>query len=258
MRSIPNLSSILEPLHSLLRKDVVWTWQVEQQQEFDKAKNQLQLSDVLVHYDPEKELVVSCDASPYGVGAVLSHVMEDGSERPVAYASRTLSTAERNYDHLDKEATAVVFAVKKFHQLLYGRHFNIYTDYKPLLGLLHPKKATPLMASGRMQRWALTLLAYEYELLYRPGNENGNADGLPVLDVPGSTPVAGDIVHLLKTFNTSPVDATKIKLWTSRDPVTSQVLPFVLQGWPSEEDEEALKPYFIRREELSVHAGCFL
>ena len=104
----------------------------------------------------------------------------------------------------------------------------------------------------------MTLLAYEYELLYRPGNENGNADGLPVLDVPGSTPVAGDIVHLLKTFNTSPVDATKIKLWTSRDPLISQVLQFVLQGWPSEVDEEALKPYFIRREELSVHAGCFV
>ena len=108
---IPNLSFILEPLHSLMRKDVVWKWEVEQQA-FDKAKNQLQSSDVLVHYDPEKELVVSCDASPYGVGAVLSHVLEDGSERPVAYAWRTLSTAETNYGHLDKEAPAVVFAVK--------------------------------------------------------------------------------------------------------------------------------------------------
>ena len=135
---IPNLSSILDPLHSLLRKDVAWKWEVEQQEAFDKAKNQLQSSDLLVHYDPEKELVVSCDASPYGVGAVLSHVMEDGSERPVAYALSTHSTAERNYGHLDKEALAVVFAVKKFHQFLYGRHFKIYTDHKPLLGRLHP------------------------------------------------------------------------------------------------------------------------
>ena len=257
---IPNLSSILEPLHSLLRKDVVWKWKVEQQEAFDKDKNQLQSSDVLVHYDPEKEMVVSCDASPYGVGAVLSHVMEDGSERPVAYTSRTLSTAERNYGHLDKEALAVVFAVKKFHQFLYGRCFKIYTDHKPLLGLLHPEKDTPLMASSRMQRWALTLLAYEYELLYRPGNENGNADGLsriPILDVPGSTSVPGDLVHLLETINTCQEDATKIKLRTALDPVLSQVLQFVLQGWPTEV-EEALKPYIIRREELSVHAGCLL
>ena len=133
-----NLSSTLEPLHQLLRKDVCWKWGTEQQAAFEKAKNLLQSSDVLVHYDPEKELVVSCVASPYGVGAVLAHVMEDGSERPITYASRTLSTAERNYDHLDKEALAVVFALKKFHQFLYGRHFKIYTDHKPLSGLLNP------------------------------------------------------------------------------------------------------------------------
>ena len=117
------------------------------------------------------------------------------------------------------------------------------------------------MALRKMQRWALTLLAYEYELLYRPGNENSNADGLsrlPILDVLGSTPVPGDIVHLLETINTNPVDATKIKLWTACDPVLSQVLQLVLQGWPSEVEEEALNPYFIRREELSVHAGCLL
>lgn len=89
---------------------------MEQQQSFDKAENRLQSSDVLVHYDREKELLVLCDASPYGVGAVLSHIMEDGSKRPVANASRTLSTAERNYGQLDKESLAVVFALKKSHQ----------------------------------------------------------------------------------------------------------------------------------------------
>ena len=180
-----------------------------------------------MHYDPEKELVVSCGASPYGTGAVLAHVMKDGSEKSVAYASRTLSTTGKNYGHLDKEALAVVFAGKKFDQFLFGRHFKIYTDHKPLAGLLNPERATPLMASSRMQRWALTLLAYEYELIYRPGEQNGNADALsrlPFPVVPDTTPIPGDIVHLLETINTSLVDATYVKLWTTRDPVLSQVL----------------------------------
>ena len=204
---MPDLSSTLEPLHELLRKDICWKWGTEQQEAFDKAKNRLHLSDVLVHYDPEKELVVSCDASPYGIGAVLAHVMKDGLEKPVAYASRTLSTAERNYGHLDKEAPAVVFAVKKFHQFLFGRHFKIYTDHKPLLGLLNPERAAPLMASSRMQQWALTLLAYEYELIYRPGDQNANADALsrlPLPVVPETTPIPGDIVHLLEDHQYKP------------------------------------------------------
>ena len=104
------------------------------------SKKHLINSNVLVRYDPEKELVLSCDACGE---------LEEGSERPAAYPSRTLSKAEREFGHLDKEALAVVFAVKKFHQF---RHFKIYTDHKPLLGLLHPEKATPLMASSRMQR----------------------------------------------------------------------------------------------------------
>ena len=132
--------------------------------------------------------------------------MEDGSEKPVAYASRTLSTAERNHGHLDKEALAVVFAVKNFHQFLFGRHFKICNDHKPLVGLLNPEGATPLMGSSRMQRWALTLLEYEYDLLYRPGEQNANADALsrlPLPVLPEATPVPGDIVHLLETTNAS-------------------------------------------------------
>ena len=151
--------------------------------------------------------------------------------------------------------------MKKFHQFLFGHHFKIYTDHKPLLRLLNPERATPLMASSRMQRWALTLLAYEYELIYRPGEQNGNADALsrlPLPVVPETTPIPGDIVHFLETINTSPVDATKVKLWTTRDPVLSQDLQFVLPGWPMAVDEDAPKPYFARKEELSVHAGCLL
>ena len=93
-------------------------------------------ADVLVHYDPNKELILHCDASPYGIGAVLSHIMDDNSEKPVAYMSHTLTPSQRNYSQIEREALAIIEAIKKFHQYLYGREFHLVTDHKPLLGLL--------------------------------------------------------------------------------------------------------------------------
>ena len=84
----------------------------------NQAKDMLNSSDPLVHYNPSKELVLSWDASPYGLGAVLFHII-DGKEKPISYASKTLSSAERNYAQLDKEGAAVIFGIKKFHQYLY-------------------------------------------------------------------------------------------------------------------------------------------
>ena len=166
-RFLPSLSSVLGPLHSLLKKDVRWSWRPVHEESFRASKELLLSARVLVHYDPGKELVLSCDASPYGVGAVLAHRMPDGSEHPVAYASRSLSPPERNYSQLDKEGLAVIFGVKKFHQYVYGRHFEITTDHKPLLGLFSEERAVPPMASSRIQRWALTLAAYNYRLVYK-------------------------------------------------------------------------------------------
>ena len=165
-----------------------------------------------------------------------------------------IKNTERGYSQLDKEALAVIFAGKKFHQFLLGRHFIIYTDHKPLLGLLNPGKSTPLTASGRMQRWAWTLLTYEYELIYRRGRGNGNADTLsrlPLPNVPQSTPVLGDFINLMENINTR-VDALKVKQWTARDPVLSQLTQFVLQGWPPVVQDPQFQPYFTRRNELSA------
>ena len=79
----------------------------------------------MVHFDPSKPLIVAYDASQYDLGAVLSHKMDKGEERPVTFASRTLNPAEKKYSQLEKEGLAIIFAVKKCHHYIYGRHFII-------------------------------------------------------------------------------------------------------------------------------------
>ena len=100
---------------------------------FKEAKEKLVSAPILAHYDPSKKLKLAADASQYGIGAVLSHVFVNGCEKPIAYASRTLSKAEQQYAQIDKEALGLIFGVRRFHQYLYDRTFVLITDHKPLL-----------------------------------------------------------------------------------------------------------------------------
>ena len=151
---IPNLASMAEPLYRLTKKATPWKWEDEEQATFEQLKNVLSSDQVLVHFDPNKTLVLACDASNVGIGAVLVHRYLDGSERPIANMSKTLTAAERNYSQIYKEALSIIYGLK-FYQYLYGRRFILVTDHKPLTALSGPKKGTPLLAANRLARWAL-------------------------------------------------------------------------------------------------------
>ena len=84
---------------------------------------------LLVRFDPKKQLVLACDASPYGVGAILSHKEDDGSDSPIAYASRSLSDAESNYVQTHREVLSIMFGLKKFSKYLIGNKFTVVTDH---------------------------------------------------------------------------------------------------------------------------------
>ena len=197
---LPDLATLLAPLHQLLRKDTKWMWTERQEEAFKKAKSLLHSDSLLVHYDEAKPLIVACDASSYGLGAILSHCMDDGSELPVAFASRTLSSAEKRYSQLEKKALAIIFAVRKFHDYIYGRRFILYSDYKPLQYLLSEMKQIPQLASSRIQRWAITLSAYNYSIKHKPGTQLAHADALsrlPLSDSPATVPVPHDVTLVL-------------------------------------------------------------
>ena len=260
-RFVSNLATVLAPLHQLLRKEMRWRWSKAQQDAFTRTKEMLSSPQVMTHFDSSKPLVLTCDASPYGVGAVLAHAFDDGVERPIAYYSRSLSAAEKNYAQIDKEGLAVIAGLARFHQYLWGRPFVIVTDHKPLLGLFGEQKAVPQMLSPRMQRWALTLAAYEYQIVHRPGSSIPQADALsrlPLGGAPTHVPVPGETILAMQYMDMSPVTSSDIRNETRRDATLSQVFMRTRDGFPQHEDNELLKPYHQRRTELSITDGCLM
>ena len=225
---------------------------------FNKAKDKLVDAPVLAHYDATKKLKLATDASSYGIGAVISHTYDDGSERLIAYVSRTLSNAEKNYAQIDKEALAIIFGIQKFHAYLYGRKVVLVTDHKPLVSLFGPKKAIPPLAAARLQRWAITLSAYSYDIEYKPTSQHVNADSLSRLPLQ-STESSEDVVNVFNVaqVDTLPLTSQQIATATKKDPVLSQVFRYTQSGWPSEV-AEVLLPYWNHRSEFTIEQDCLL
>ena len=184
---VPRMRNLRAPLDALLKKDTVFQWSESCQWAFDETKKIL-LSDLLLtHYNPNQPIVVAADASEYGIGAVISHRYSDGTEKAIAHASRALTPAEKKYGQIEKEGLALVFAVRKFHRYIYGRHFTLLTDHQPLLAIFGNKKGIPSYTANRLQRWALTLLAYDFKIEYCRTTSFGQADTLSRLIGPHKT-----------------------------------------------------------------------
>jgi hypothetical protein len=258
---VPNLASRLHPMYALLHHSTEWNWTQNCEDAFNYAKEVLSGDQVLAHFDSKTPLVLSVDASPYGLGAVLSHRYENGEERPIAFASRTLSAAEQNYAQIEKEGLAIVFGLKKFNLYLFGKEFTLITDHKPLTHIFGPKSGIPPLAAARMQRWALLLSGYQYKIEYRSSQENANADllsRLPVGDPEGADP---DENYVFSTVcDTLPVTAADIARYTSKYIILAKVYDHTMSGWSACCNEPYLQPspYFDRRHELSIEDGCIL
>ncbi|XP_037930536.1 uncharacterized protein K02A2.6-like, partial [Teleopsis dalmanni] len=246
---IPNFSQLSAPINMLRRKNVKFTWGTAQQQAFTALKTHILNAAQLAHYQEDLPLVLATDASSYGIGVVLSHTYVDGTERPIAFASKTLDIHQRRYSQIEKEGLAIVFGVKRFHQYLYGRRFTLVTDHKPLVSIFNPIHQLPSMTSHRLQRWAIILMAYQYDVRYRKTTEHGNADALSRL------PVGEDKTfdHEESCFNinelNTPIDAEIIRQHAKNDPILRRVYFLVTNGWPEKlmPQDADLRSFFNHR-----------
>ena len=266
---LPALHDARAPLNRLLQKDTPWMWSQDCQEAFHHLKAMLKSSLLLTHYDPSLPLIVAADASNYGVGAVISHRFPDGSEKPIAHASRTLTPPEKNYGQIEKEALAIIFAVKKFHKFLWGRRFTLLTDHKPLLSIFGSKKGIPVYSANRLQRWATTLLGYDFIIHYRRTDAFGQADGLSRLISNHRAPdddvviaavgVEEDVCRQLSdAIRGLPVTASDIRRATQSDPILRQAIAFIQTSWPNDNFTGDLGHLSARRESLSVVNSCLM
>ena len=264
----PNFADVAEPLYRLTRANSPWKWSAEEDEAFVKLKTLLSKDTVLTHFDPSVPIGISCDASKVGVGAVLFHRYQDGSERPIANISKSLTSSQRNYSQIQKEALAIIFALKKFYQFLFGRKFTLVTDHKPLLALFGPTKATPALAANRLARWALFLAQFNYTIEYRKSSEHQNADALSRLPVGEDlsfdreeSEQDDDTVCAIESLSLQirPTDSSLLQKESSKDPVLSKVMRFTKEGWPTNiSTSDPIRKFMKISDSLSTCYGCLL
>ncbi|XP_062557460.1 uncharacterized protein K02A2.6-like [Armigeres subalbatus] len=269
---VKKMHQLRRPLDALLKKDVQFNWSSICQQSFEKIKEVLQSGLLLTHYDPKLEIIIAADASKSGIGAVAMHRFPDGSLKAIAHASRTLTQAEVGYSQIEKEGLALIFAVTKFHRMILGRKFTLQTDHQPLLRMFGSKKGIPLHTANRLQRWALTLLCYDFEIEYVSTTQFGYADMLSRLInhytksdedfIIAAIQFEKDIeVPLDEAVGILPITFKMVLKNTSKCPVLQKVISFIQQGWPSNKssiEDEKIRQFFPYREALSVVKGCIM
>ena len=254
-RFSPALADLTAPLRALCKKDTFFIWESSQQAAFEAIKKEITSAPVLAYFDRSKTSTIQSDASKKGLGAVL---LQD--DKPVIYASRTLTETEQRYSNIERELLGVVFALERFHHYVYGYTATVQTDHKPLVSVW---KKSIVCNSPRLQRLLLRLSQYDVNIEYLKGKDNVVADALSRVS-PQITPKEGEDevdfipVHMLTEEILA--DSTRIgdfRRATAKDTTSGLLMQVVANGWPElkKDCHPLLVDYWTYREEISTENG---
>lgn len=241
-RYIPNVSKLTSNLRELCKKDILFVWNDKHEIEFKNLKMKLAEAPVLQHFDEKLVTTLSVDSSKDGLGAVIIQ-----NDKPVAYASKTLTETQQRYAQIEKEMLAIVFGCQRFHQYLYGKEFLVETDHKPLeIIFKKPLDKCPL----RIQRLRITLELYNCIVNYKPGKKLYFADTLSRASIDDSEFVINEkelnaqISTILDNDDINRDKLIEIKNATITDDNLQILKQTVLNGWPA---SKTLVPDKIRQ-----------
>ena len=252
-RFIPNFSTLTGPLRQLLKNNVSFNWQTTHEKAFIEMKSALSADTYLSYFDPRATCKLVTDASDYGLGAVLLQT-KGAVNRPIAFASKSLTELEAKYTTTEKECLALVFAVQKFHNYLFGKEFEAFVDHKPLESLNNCNKR----ANARIERWIMTLQNYRFKIIHKPGSEN-IADCLSRLSATERDDSATEIDHHINFVTSNSIPCTmsleQVRI-ESRNDTELEALrnSLATNDWTSED----VKMYKNVRQEIAENDGILL
>ena len=255
-RYTPKLAELCSPLRKLILKDSHYSPGDPEHAAFDAIKAEFKKKIILPYFDRNKETILQTDASKKGFGAVILQ-----EEQPIYYASRALTSAEKNYQNLEREAQAAVWGMEKFHYFLYGRKFILQTDQKPLVSIFRKHM---IDVSPRIQR--ITIRAWQYDFVpqHIPGRINVIADSLSrvtPLEFQDSN-AEKDIlaVNFLQYSSIEERERDEMLQETSKDKELQSLKHYISTGWPSKRSQipVSLHPYWNYRDELTVESGILM
>lgn len=251
-RFLPELSDTLEPLRKLTRKEVDFIWDENCELAFKNVKEQLTRAPTLVYFDPSKDLVLQSDSSQTGLGVAL---LQDG--KPIEYASRSLTQAERKWAQIEKEMLSILFGLERFDQYTYGRKVIVQNDHKPLQNIL----TKPLsQAPKRLQDIMMKLFRYDIEFTYVKGSDLVIADTLSRAYIENEGSETRSRIFSVDVFEEFPdTRVLEVRKATERDFELQSLITFIKEGWPAKENVNPnLKKYITLSDTLTVDNGIVL